>query len=101
MNRIQKLYIIALSLLAFSIIPSVSGQVAIDLAFNSSGYTTVTSVYAYSQYVNYMDSIGASPADSTIVHDPIEVAELAFQKGDVQVFIEVFRYTSATEAAEE
>ena len=100
MNRIQKLGIIAFILLAFSV-PSVRGQVAIDLAINPSGYTVINSVYAYSQYVTYMDGIGATPADSTLVHDPIEVAELSFEKGDVQVFIEVFRYASVSEAVEE
>ena len=101
MNRVQKIYIIALTLLAFSVIPSVSGQVAIDLAINPSGYTAETSVYAYSQYVYYMADIGASPSDFMLVHDPIEVAELAYQKSDVQVFIEVFRYASVSEAVEE
>ena len=101
MNRVQKINIIALTLLAFSVIPSASGQVAIDLAINPSGYTAETSVYAYSQYVYYMADIGASPSDFMLVHDPIEVAELAYQKGDVQVFIEVFRYASVSEAVEE
>lgn len=101
MNRIQKLCFIVFIFITFSDISSVSGQVALDLAINPSGYTVENSVYAYSQYVEYMDGIGASPPDSTLVHNPIEVAELAFQKGDVQVFIEVFRYTSVSEAVEE
>lgn len=101
MNRNHKIISIALTMLVLSGIPSVNGQVAIDLAINPSGYTVENSVYAYSQYVSYMSNIGASPADSTLVHDPIEVAELAFQKGDVQVFIEVFRYASTDEAVEE
>lgn len=100
MNRIQKISILALTL-AISVIPMVEGQVAIDLAFNLQGYEAENSVYAYNQYIAYMDSIGASPADCTLVHDPIEVAEFAFQKGDVQVFIEVFSYTSVSEAVEE
>lgn len=101
MIRLKKINIITLTLLAFSVLPTVCGQSAIDLAINPSGYTTESSVYAYSQYVYYMEDIGAYPSDFMLVHDPIEVAELAYQKGEVLVFIEVFRYASVTEAVEE
>ena len=48
-----------------------------------------------------MDGLGAVPADCMLVHDPIEVAELAYSKGAVTVWIEVFRYESTTQAVEE
>ncbi len=87
MNRIIKLNIIAFLVLAFSVIPTVSGQVAIDLAINPSDYTVENSVYAYSQYVSYMDEIGSSSADSSLIHDPIEVATQVVKtfSGDIWV----------------
>jgi hypothetical protein len=96
-----KLIILVLIALSFSSTTTALGLDAIDLAITPSGYTTYFGEYTYSVYVDIMAENGAEPADFMLVHDPIDVAALEYYKGDILVFIEVFKYQTTEQAVEE
>lgn len=77
------------------------GLDAIDLAITQSGYEPNFATYTYSVYMDIMVNNGAEPADFMLVHDPIDVAVLAYFKGDILVYIEVFKYQTTEQAVEE
>jgi len=95
------LFIIVFIVLGVSSTTTAHGLDAIDLAITPSGYTTSFAEYSYSVYVDIMADNGAEPADFMLVHDPIDVAVLAYFKGDILVYIEVFKYQTDEQAAEE
>jgi hypothetical protein len=101
MRGTLKLTILLIVVSAFSSIGMVHGLDAIDLAITPSGYEPQFSTYTYSEYVQIMENNGASPSDFMLVHDPVEVAVMAYFKGEVLVYIEVFEYASTTQAVEE
>ncbi len=96
-----KLIIIVLVILGFSSPTTAKGLDAIDLAFYPSGYDPEIASYSYSDYMDIMANNDVEPVDFMLVHDPVDVAVFAYFKGEILVYIEVFKYQTTEQAVAE